>query len=543
MPEEKQSDKYIFNSALLVMPPPWGVDVPPLSVACLSSFLRSKGFLAGIFDFNITLYNSVPEEYRYLWSMQYGDWWHDQARYPAIRKELDNCIEPLIEKVLGFPQNIIGFSLPTNCPDLILEEIVKRIKEKDPRKIIILGGVSISIKEQREDLLRRIEPFVDYCVLGEGEEALYELLKRITKGKFSEIENLPGVLTKENFYINTQKAQIQDWDKLPFPRFEEFDLKKYTAQGGSLPIEFSRGYIGNCSFCDFKSISPNFKTKSTQHTLAQIKFYLEKYEINHLTIVDPAVNSDIKNLEQICEALVNNNIRLRMSALAIPRKGMDYELLCKMKEAGFYRLEYGVESGSNEVLKAMRKIFTVETAERVIRDTYRAGIKTFVYLIVGYPQETKEYFDETKEFLKRNASYIAMIKSINPLYIMAGSEIFYHSEKYNVVLPSKNSDREWYMGDKNTYDIRRNRVLELKMFVKDAGIAFTEEAESLEFTLDFSEKITSLVLQNTKLVRKRKSIFKWLILIFVSFYTFFYIVYFWIYMHLRNRVLLAGRRK
>ncbi len=232
-----------------------------------------------------------------------------------------------------------------------------------------------------------------------------------------------------------------------------------------------------------------------------------------------------------------------MSALAIPRKGMDYELLCKMKEAGFYRLEYGVESGSNEVLKAMRKIFTVETAERVIRDTYRAGIKTFVYLIVGYPQETKEYFDETKEFLKRNASYIAMIKSINPLYIMAGSEIFYHSEKYNVVLPSKNSDREWYMGDKNTYDIRRNRVLELKMFVKDAGIAFTEEAESLEFTLDFSEKITSLVLQNTKLVRKRKSIFKWLILIFVSFYTFFYIVYFWIYMHLRNRVLLAGRRK
>lgn len=469
---------------LLVMPPPWGVDVPPLSIACLSSFLRSKGFLTEIFDLNIALYNSVPEEYQYLWSMQYGDWWHNQARYPVIRKKLDNYIEPLIEKILSFHQKIIGLSLPTNCPDLILEEIVRRIKEKDPGKIVILGGVSISIKEQRENLLRRIEPFVDYCILREGEEALYELLKRIVKGRFSEIENLTSVLTKEKFYINTQKAQVRDWNKLPFPTFEEFDLKKYTAQGGSLPIEFSRGCIGNCPFCDFKSISPNFKTKPVPQVFAQIKFYLEKYKINHLTIVDPAVNSDIKNLEQICETLVNNNIRLRMSALAIPREGMDYALLCKMKKAGFYRLEYGVESGSNKILKLMRKIFTIEMAEKVIRDTYRAGIKTFLYLIVGYPQETEEDLNETKEFLKRNIPYITMIKSINPLYIMAGSEIFYNPQKYNVILPPKNSDRGWYIGKENTYDIRKNRVFELKVSVKDMGISFTEEAESLEFTLD-----------------------------------------------------------
>lgn len=549
--EEKVYDGPGSNSILLVMLPPWGVDVPPLSVACLSSFLHSKGFLTEIFDFNIELYNSVPEEYKYLWSMNYGDWWHDEGKYPVIRKKLNIYIEPLIKKVLCFSQKVIGFSLPTNCPDLISVEIIRRIKKKDSRKIIILGGLSISIKEQRADLLRKIEHFTDYCVTGEGEEALYELMKRILEGRFSEIENLQGVLTKEKFYDNPQKAQIKNCDRLSFPAFEEFDLKKYTTLGGSLPVEFSRGCVGNCPFCDFKSISPCFKTKSPQYILNQIRFYLEKYKTNHLTIVDPAVDSDIKNLERICDLLIDNNINIRISALAIPRKELSYELLCKMKEAGFYRLEYGVESGANRILKSMRKIFTAEIAEKVIRDTYKAGIKTYLYFIVGYPGEAEEDFNKTKEFLKRNAQYITMIKSINPLYIMAGSELFYNHQKYNIVLPPKNSDRKWYIGNENTYSIRQNRVLELKMLAKYMGISFTEEAESLEFTLDALNRKTEPTilkdsidnsqkfLQTFKATKKRIDIFKWLILISVYFYIFFYIIYFWLFKKLKGKALLG----
>jgi len=484
--EKKKSRESHCEDILLIVPPPWGVDVPPLGVACLCSFLREKGFSAKIFDFNIELYSSVPDEYKELWSMNYGDWWHDKDRYPGIRENLKNYIEPLIERIIGFPHKVIGFSLASNCPDLITAEVVKRIKEKDPERVIILGGVSISIPEQRADLLRRIEDLADYCVVGEGEEALCKLMDRILKAKFSEIKNLQGVLTKREFYDDRKKADFIEWKGAPFPDFEGIELERYTASGRSLPIEFSRGCIGNCPFCDFKSVSPFLKSKSAQSVLDQIKFYIDKYSINHLTVVDPAVNSDIGNLKRICDLLIEDNVAVRISALAIPRKEMSHGLLAKMKRANFYRLEYGLESGSNRVLKGMRKIFTAETAERVIRDTHRAGINTYLYLIVGYPEETEVDFNDTKEFLKRNDEYITMIKSINPLYIMAGSEIFYNPRKYRVSLPPVNSDREWYIGNENTYDIRKRRVIELKDTARKRGIPFTEEAESLEFTLGFS---------------------------------------------------------
>jgi len=471
---------------LLVVPPPWGVDVPPLGAACLQSFLEAKGVCAEIFDLNIELYNAAPEDCRHLWGMNYGDWWHDEKRYPKIREKLNDHIESLIDKIAGFPQDIIGFSLPTNCPDLITAEVIKRLKARHPDKKIILGGVSISIPEQREGLLRRIEELVDYCVTGEGEEALYRLLESISRSDHRSIPSIQGILTKGRFYEKKKKAEHKTWKDAPFPTFRGLDLKKYTTRGNSLPIEFSRGCVGNCPFCDFKHNSPLLKSKSPQVVLEQIRFYLREYSINHLTVVDSAVNSDINNLTRICDSLIENDINVRLSALAIPRKGMDHGLLARMRRAGFYRLEYGLESGSDKILKAMRKIFTSDTAEKVIRDTRRAGIDTYLYIIVGYPQETDEDFNDTKEFLKRNARHITMIKSINPLYIMAGSEMFYDPGRYNIYLPPENSDREWRTGDGNTYDLRKNRVLELKRAAREENIPFTEEAESLEFTLGFS---------------------------------------------------------
>jgi radical SAM superfamily enzyme YgiQ (UPF0313 family) len=104
-----------------------------------------------------------------------------------------------------------------------------------------------------------------------------------------------------------------------------------------------------------------------------------------------------------------------------------------------------VESGSNRVLKAMRKIFTIEQAEEALHNTYKAGIQTYVYLIVGHPGEKDEDFNQTKLFLKRNASNISTIRSINPLYIMAGCEILSKPEKYGIVFSSENADVNWHI--------------------------------------------------------------------------------------------------
>lgn len=359
------------EKVLLTLLAPWGVDTPPLGVACLSTFLRENNIGVDVFDFNIELYNAVPQKHRYLWSMNYSRWWREVEKYSEISKELYDYMEPLISRLVDSPHSVIGFSLPTNCSDLLIQDIVQRIKKRSPEKIIVLGGVSISIKEQRVDLLRRLGALVDYCVVGEGEEVFYQLLRNIFDNRAEGISKLKGVIKKGKFNNDVESAQIKDLNSLSYPTFEEFDLKKYKVPE-SLPMEFSRGCVCNCPFCDFKSISPRFKSKSASYVFNQIKFYKEKYDINHITLVDPAVNGDIKTLEQISELLIKDNLSINISALAIPRKEMTPELLRKMKKAGFYRLEYGLESGSNKILKAMRKMFTAATAERVIQDTYRA---------------------------------------------------------------------------------------------------------------------------------------------------------------------------
>jgi radical SAM superfamily enzyme YgiQ (UPF0313 family)/MoaA/NifB/PqqE/SkfB family radical SAM enzyme len=524
------------DGVLLVMLPPWGVDVPPLGLSCISSYLAEKDIAVKVFDFNIELYNLVPGKYKYLWSMNYADYWRDSKEYPIIRQELNSHIEYLIEQILCLPHRIVGFSLPTNCSDFLLAEIVKRIKKKDKKKKIVLGGASVSIKEQRIELLKFISDFVDYCVVGEGEEVFYRFAKDMLTN--NAVQEMKGLIIKDRFDNDIDKAKIPDFNNLPFPKFQEFNLSKYTVPQ-SLPIEFSRGCIGNCPFCDFKSVFPNFKTKEPQYILKQIRFYIEKYKINHLTIVDSAVNGDIKHLGQICDVLINNGVNIKLSALAIPRREMDRNLLSKMKKAGFYRLEYGLESGSNKILKSMRKIFTSQIAEQVIRDTHQVGIKTFIYIIVGYPSETEKDFNKTKEFIKRNSHYITMIKSINPLYVMAGSEIARNPSKFGVVLPLDNRDRTWYVNyGNNHYEIRKKRVFELKVFFRKIGVPFTEEAESLEFTTVSLEKVVRRE-ANSEI---KRSIYKWVVLISVGIYTFFYIVYFWIFMLLRNKVLLGGRR-
>ncbi|MBL7069183.1 MAG: radical SAM protein [Candidatus Omnitrophica bacterium] len=475
----------VNNSALmLVNLPPWGVDTPPLGTACLSTYLKQKGIEAEVLDLNIKLYNKVPLEYRYLWSMNYSHLWRQKEDFKKFYREFEHHINSLLDKIIDSSCRVIGFSLPTDCSDMILKEIVTQIKDRDPSKIVILGGVSVSIKEQRIELIKEVKDYVDYCVVGEGEEALYELALTILNKRRNEDDDIEGMLDKKSFMHDKPPTFVKSLDRLPIPVFDGFELNEYKIPN-SILIEFSRGCIGNCPFCDFRSISPRFRSKSTQHILNHIKLYKEKYNTTHLTICDAAVNGNIRLLEELCDLLIKDNMSIDMSALAIPRKEMTEGLLNKMRQAGFYRLEYGLESGSNEVLRAMRKIFTAEAAEKVIRETYKAGIKTCLYLMSGYPGETEKEHNKTKEFLKRNTEFISMIRSINPLHIMAGSEIFYNRESYNVTFPEHKKDSHWFIGCENTVEIRKGRVRELKEYATRLNIPFTEDAENLEFTSSF----------------------------------------------------------
>ncbi|MFA6358255.1 MAG: radical SAM protein [Candidatus Omnitrophota bacterium] len=482
---------------LLVICPPWGIDAPPLGIASLSTYLREKGFKTEIFDFNIYLYNKIGQEYRYLWEMGSALSWRDKEAFDKLSALFDNELEHCVDKIVSWGVDLIGFSILSNSQDRITTEIIKRIKNKNKNLKVILGGTSISIAEQRTFFEKSLSPeLIDFFVIGEGEEVLGKLIEA---HKFNKnIDSLGGVLVlREEKHVYLSTYLRENLDDFPFPTFSEFNLQDYLSKSDGLAMEWSRGCISSCGFCAFKVISGKIRKKSPQYIIKAISYYKKNYNINHLSLVDSAVDCDLKHLVRILDLIISANLDLKFSALALPL-GLDGLIIAKMKRAGFIRLEFGVESGSDKVLGAMYKLFTSSQAEEIIKLTHGSGIKTVIYLIVGYPGETGIEFNETLDFLRRNARYIDLVKSVNPFYLMAGSPIYKNYKDYGIKLPIENPDFRWWIDEENNYGIRLERVNKVREILKDSNIKYFTEDNQFEKT-ESKKEYAPVLVSNYKL--------------------------------------------
>ncbi len=480
--KEKKDDVDI----LLVILPPWGVETPPLGIACLSTFLRNRGLNTELFDFNVYLYNKAAEQHKYLWEMGSANYWRKEEAFKTLfslfRKEIDFCVE----KIISSGAQIVGFSVLSNSQDRITARIIQQVKEKAPEIKIILGGTSVSVPEQRAVFQEQIKDLVEAYVIGEGEETLCELFQAIKSGKAT--ESVPGVLIDRNGkYIYSPRNLKKDLDTYPFPNFDGFDLENYLNKNKGLIMEWTRGCTGHCVFCAFKTISSQFRKKSPESIVRAIEYYAREFGAEHFSLVDSAINGDLKCLEQVCDLLIKKNLNVKFSCLALPRRDMNYRLLRKMKKAGFIRIEYGVESGSDKVLQAMGKVYSSKDAENAIKATHQAGIMTVIYLIVGFPEEGEVEFGDTIKFLNRNTQYIDLVKSVNPLYLMAGSPIYKNYKMYGITLPEVDPDFKWFIGKENTYEIRLQRVRKIRSVLNQIDVRYFADDDMFERKTDLKK--------------------------------------------------------
>lgn len=460
----------------LIITPPWGVEVPPLGLGVIAEALESKGYEVEVLDLNILLYSKVDTEDKLYWQMDNSLRWKDEKFISHLMQKYKDLFEEFRETLGKGRAKIVGFSVPTNCMNLMLKWAIEEIKKICPQKLIVLGGVSVSIEEQREEITRLLSDKLDLIVIGEGEETVVELASRAFENR--SINDLGNVMIYQGGSLIKGIFNPLQSLSSPSPRYRKFNLNLYQIPE-SLGVEWSRGCIGKCTFCDFKVISKHYKKKSPQAILGELEFYLRNLGKRHFSIVDSSVNADLKWLEKICDLIIEKNLKIKLTALAIPRGDMSHRLLRKMKKAGFYRLEYGVESGSDKILKSMGKIFSSSDASRALRMTKKAGIKNVLYFITGYPGETEEDLEQTLQFIRENRDCIDLVKSVNPLYLMAGSQLASNLDKYRIKLPAQNPDIYWYIEGENNFEIRMERVKKIHQLLKELNIPYTTEATAL----------------------------------------------------------------
>lgn len=466
---ENHSKAKESNGILLVQCPPWDIAMPPLGIAFLSSYLKKYGYKASVFDLNISLYRSAQRGLKYLWEQKSYNYWVDDELFKdawfRLRGATNKCISEILQKIdtkyLGLSVNFASIKFAS--------EAIKTIKGLRSEIKIILGGWGC-INEHMRSLFPK--ELIDCFVVGEGEETLKEVIEAF-EGNRNTADVLGAIFNKDSNSVYKPRPPITDLDFIPWSKFSEFDLDSYTTS--VLALFTSRGCISRCSFCNDWNISKPYRYHSAQSVFEEIKYHIEDNHITVFSFKDLLCNGNIDRLNLLCDLIINSGLKFSWDSQAIPRKEMTYELLRKLKKSGCQTLIYGVESFSNNVLKQMRKLFTKEIAERVIRDTHAAGINTMINIIVGFPGETESDFQETCEAIERNQKYIAQIGAISVCLVNNDSELDINPNGYELALPTdlRIRAKQWASGDgKNTYEMRKKRAKKILELIDRIGLSY-----------------------------------------------------------------------
>ncbi len=437
--------------------PQWCVEQPPLGIAYLTGYLRSRGRDVRQVDYSVRLFEELPENLKYFLDSSFHEkWLHEADFYRHVFPVIEPWVVKWADELARTPGKVIGFTMLTTSRICTLE-VIRRVKAIDPSKFIVVGGPHVTRYEGGPKIIA--DPDVDAVVPGEGEEVFFELVQALEQN--TPLESIKGLLIKKDgaVFDTGERPLIQGISELPFPEFTGFDLKSYRSL--TLPILGSRGCIYKCAFCSETVLWRRYRFRSGENMFEEFKRHSTEIGIQSFYIVDSLINGNIKELERMCDLIIESGLKVYWSGKASIRRQMTPQLLKKMAEAGCCGMDFGLESGSPQVVKDMKKGFDMETARQVIRDTHAAGIHVGVFMIAGFPTETEEHFNESPAFLKEHEPYIHHVTPGYGMGIQAGSDVQLNESKYGVYW--KNGD--WFSAE-TTPEVRRDRVNRLREYCK-----------------------------------------------------------------------------
>lgn len=194
----------------------------------------------------------------------------------------------------------------------------------------------------------------------------------------------------------------------------------------STSLVTSRGCPGKCAFCDTKVFGSKYRVHSAGYVLDMIGLLKKKYGIKDICFYDDVFTVFKKRLDDICEGLRQRNYNISWSCQARVNS-VDYGTMKKMKNAGCWKISFGIESGSDEILRLMNKHIVKDQSMKVLHEARRAGLETEGYFILGFFGETKKTLDETKGFIKKAPLDTIILSCFLPY---PGSPAYSHLKEY-----------------------------------------------------------------------------------------------------------------
>lgn len=327
-------------------------------------------------------------------------------------------------------------------------KISQNLKKSNPEIKVVLGGVHPTALPE-ESL---IQEGVDFVVRGEGEQSFLELVETILHKK--ETPNLKGLSFRKgkDFIHLPPRERINDLNSLPFPSREIFDFPEkyfspYTHRKRFATLITSRGCPGKCIFCNKNIFGSEFRSRSAENVISEIEYLYHHFAIQEFHIVDDCFTWDLQRLEEFCRILIKKNMEVTWACsngIRVDRG--DFRIFKLMRQAGCYRVSFGVESGNNEVLKQIGKDIDLKKIKNAFQDARKAGLTTVAFFMLGNYSENQKTLQQTIKFAKH----------LNPDYAQFSLAVPYPGTVLFEIVKSKG---RFLTLDWDDYAISKNKVV------------------------------------------------------------------------------------
>lgn len=319
---------------------------------------------------------------------------------------LDIDAEKTVETILKEEPAAVGITTVSSSRFSAIK-IIRLLKQKNKELFIFVGGRHFN-SVWRESL--RDIPEIDVIVRGEGEITSLKLLNGYFSGEnFSQIKGIAFRSGNGNVVFTPQRESAE-LDSLPMPAWHLFDLSKYKTtlegerQTKAIGVISSRGCPNECVFCANNSFEKTLRLRNPKNFVDEIEFLKNTYGYNGFDIWDDTLTMSKKHILGICEEIIKRKLNIIWYARARVNT-VDEEILKKMKAAGCRIIGFGIESGSERILKEIKKYITIAQIKKAVYLSAKLGFITKCWFIHGFPSETLDDVRKTKDLMRQLKNY------------------------------------------------------------------------------------------------------------------------------------------
>lgn len=398
---------------------------------------------AGDWAFTSALYEDGDNKPNpnYIENVLRKTWYLDNEsinRILHIKSYIPSFIEYCMESIKWEDYSVIGFTstFEQNIASLAL---AKKVKEKFPKLVTVFGGANWEAEMGLE--LHKNFSFVDYVCSGESEESFPKLVKAIAKAKSKKFleKNVNGIVLRNNgkSIYTGMSDQISELDGLPYPDFSDYfgNLNQSSASKSvfsSLLFETARGCWwgakSHCTFCGLNGNSMAFRSKSPKRVLDELDYLSTRWKTESVEVVDNIL--DMKYFDNVIPALAKAKRPFKMFYEV--KSNLKRKQVKLLHQAGVNRIQPGIESLSNNVLKLMRKGTSGLKNIQLLKWAKEYNVDAEWNLLYGFPGETRQDYEEILNILP-SIRFLKDPCAVGPIRLDRFSPYYNSAEEFGLI--------------------------------------------------------------------------------------------------------------